>query len=303
MPSPLRLTLATRESKLALWQANHISERLRRLYPGCVVELLGITTEGDRKLDQSLAVIGGKGLFIKELEYALQQGKADFAVHSLKDVPMELSADFVLAAVTDREDPRDAFISHRYASFADMPEGSVVGTSSLRREVQIRARWPKLAIKPLRGNVDTRLSKLDQGQYDAIVLAAAGMRRLNLAERITAYLAPEDMLPAVGQGALAIECSSHREDLHALLSALNDAATASCVIAERAFSRALSGNCQTPLAAYATLHDGKLTLRGLVATRDGQKFWRAEKHGNHAEQLGQELAQDLLAQGAGLALR
>lgn len=302
MSSPLRLTIATRESKLALWQANHISERLQRFYPGCVVKLLGITTEGDRKLNQSLAAIGGKGLFIKELEYALQQGEADLAVHSLKDVPMELPADFVLAAITDREDPRDAFISHRYASFADMPEGSVVGTSSLRREVQIRARWPKLTVKPLRGNVDTRLSKLDQGQYGAVVLAAAGLRRLNLAERITAYLAPEDMLPAVGQGALAIECSSHREDLRALLSALNDAAIANCVTAERAFSRALSGNCHTPLAAYATLHDGKLTLRGLIATRDGQKLWRAEKRGNHAEQLGQELAQDLLAQGAGVAL-
>jgi len=248
---PLALTIATRESALALWQAEHIRARLVAHHPGLHVELLGMTTEGDRRLDSSLAKIGGKGLFVKELENALADGRADIAVHSMKDVPMHLPAGFTLAAITAREDPRDAFLSIHYRALAELPAGARLGTSSLRRESQVRARYPQLQVQPLRGNVNTRLRKLEAGEYDAIILAAAGLKRLGLAAHITAILGPDDSLPAPGQGALGIECRSERADLLELLRPLDDPSTAWCVRAERAVSRALGGSCVVPLGAYA----------------------------------------------------
>lgn len=302
--APQRLVIATRESALALWQAEHIQARLRTLYPQCQVELLGMTTQGDQILDRPLAAIGGKGLFIKELETAMQEGRADLAVHSLKDVPMDLPEGFCLAAIGAREDPRDAFVSQRYASLAELPPGAVVGTSSLRREAQLRERFPQLRITALRGNVGTRLRKLNEGQYAAIILAAAGLLRLGLAERITARLEPEESLPAVGQGALGIECRSDRADIVDWLAPLHDAATAACVSAERAFSRALSGSCHTPLAGHALARGESLWLRGLLASRDGRRVLRGERRGPiaQAEALGQALAEDFRGQGAAAIL-
>jgi hydroxymethylbilane synthase len=300
---PRRLTIATRESALALWQAEHVRARLCALHPGTSVELLGMTTQGDRVQDRPLAAIGGKGLFIKELEIAMQDGRAELAVHSLKDVPMIIAEGFVLAAITAREDPRDALVSERYASLAELPEGAVVGTSSLRREAQLRERYPSLQIEPLRGNVNTRLRKLDEGRYHAIVLAAAGLKRLGLASRISALLDADELLPAPGQGALAIECPEHRTDVAAALAPLADLGTTLAVTAERAFSRALSGSCQTPLAAYAQWEEGRLWLRGLVASRDGRQVLRGEQDAQvmeigAAEALGSALADDFLARGA-----
>ncbi len=298
--SPQRLVIATRESALALWQAEHIQARLRALYPQCEVVLLGMTTQGDQILDRPLAAIGGKGLFIKELETAMLEGRADLAVHSLKDVPMDLPEGFCLAAIGKREDPRDALLAKQYANLTELPAGAVVGTSSLRREAQLRERFPHLAIAALRGNVGTRLRKLDEGQYAAIILAAAGLKRLGLENRITAHLSPEESLPAVGQGALGIECRSDAHELRAWLAPLHDADTAACVTAERAFSRALSGSCHTPLAGHAVLAGGQLWLRGLLASRDGSRVLRGERRGEAAaaESLGLALAEDLRAQGA-----
>ena len=300
---PRRLTIATRESALALWQAEHIRTRLCVLYPHVNVELLGVTTQGDRVIDRPLAAIGGKGLFIKELEVAMLEGRAELAVHSLKDVPMEIADGFMLAAITAREDPRDAFVSQRYASLRDLPDGAIVGTSSLRREAQLRERYPALAVEPLRGNVNTRLRKLDEGRYDAIVLAAAGLKRLGLATRIRALLDPDESLPAPGQGALALECRSDRGDVAQLLSALADEGTTLATAAERAFSRALAGSCHTPLAAYAEWEEGRLWLRGLVASRDGREVIRGEAEADvvdpdEASGLGRSLADDFLARGA-----
>jgi len=299
-PAPDRLTIATRESPLALWQARHVRDRLGSLYPTCRVELLGLTTRGDQILDQPLAAIGGKGLFIKELEQAMLDGRADLAVHSLKDVPMDMPEGFVLAAITTREEPRDAFVSNRYAALSELPPGAVVGTSSLRREAQLRARYPRLAVRALRGNVNTRLRKLDEGQYDAVILAAAGLRRLGLGGRVRSLLTLEESLPAVGQGALGIECRSPRDDLVAWIAPLADPRTAACVRAERAFSRALAGSCHTPLAGYAEWHGGRLRLRGLLATPDGERVLCAEREGpaEDPERLGAELAADLRARGA-----
>lgn len=301
--APRRLTIATRESALALWQAEHIQARLSALYPATHVILLGMTTQGDRILDQPLADIGGKGLFIKELEVAMAEGRADLAVHSLKDVPMDMPAGFALAAISAREDPRDAFVSNRHTSLATLPAGAVVGTSSLRREAQLRERYPKLVIEPLRGNVNTRLRKLDEGRYDAIILAAAGLKRLGFGSRIAALLEPDDSLPAPGQGALAIECRSDRHDLVQVLAPLADVATTLAVTAERAFSRALGGSCHTPLAGYAEWEEGTLWLRGLLASRDGGDVLRGEAQAEVADdaaaaQLGLELADDFLARGA-----
>ena len=248
---PARLTIATRESALALWQAHHIRDRLLQLHPGLQVEILGMTTQGDQMLGTSLAKIGGKGLFVKELENALAEHRADIAVHSMKDVPMHLPAGFRIAAIGEREDPRDAFVANRYRDLQQLPAGATVGTSSLRRESQIRARFPHLDVQPLRGNVNTRLRKLDEGQYACIILAAAGLRRLGLEGRITALLEPGDSLPAVGQGALGIECRDERADLAELLAPLDHPETAWCVRAERAVSRALAGSCVVPLGAYA----------------------------------------------------
>ena len=298
--TPSRLIIASRESRLALWQAEHIRTRLRAQYPGAAVDILGMTTRGDQILDRPLAAIGGKGLFIKELEVAMAEGRADLAVHSLKDVPMDMPAGFALAAITARETPFDAFVSPRYASLADLPAGAVVGTSSLRRAALLRARFPQLRIESLRGNLDTRLRKLDVGTYDAILLAAAGLIRLGLAERIRAELPPEEFLPAPGQGALGIEIPAGRPELAAWLSPLADAPTSACVRAERAFSRALGGSCQIPLGGYAVIEHGELWLRGFVATPDGKQMVRGEIRGAPGDdaRLGETLAQQLLAQGA-----
>ena len=299
-----RVVIASRESALAMWQARHIQARLNTLYPGTATEILGLTTEGDRHLDVSLAKIGGKGLFVKELEDALASGRADIAVHSVKDVPMTLAPQFVLAAIGEREDPRDAFVSNRYTGLAALPAGARVGTSSLRRECQLRARHPGLAIEPLRGNVTTRLRKLDEGRYDAVILAAAGLNRLGLASRITRLLDPAESLPAPGQGALGVECLEGRPELSELLAGLNHGPTARCVAAERAVSRTLSGSCNVPLGAYAEARGGKLHLRAFVGAPDGSRVVSGEMEGAAAdpEGLGIRLAERLKAQGAGAIL-
>ncbi len=302
--APRRLTIATRESALAMWQAEHIRARLAALYPESEVGLVGITTQGDRIIDQPLADIGGKGLFIKELEVAMTDGRADLAVHSLKDVPMEMPAGFTLAAIGAREDPRDAFVSNHYLDLAGLPGGARVGTSSLRREAQLRERDPLLQVLPLRGNVNTRLRKLDEGRYEAIILAAAGLKRLGFGPRIASLLDPEESLPAVGQGALALECRADRADVIAALSPLADRDTMLATTAERAFSRALAGSCHTPLAAHAVFRHNELWLRGLLASRDGAEVMRGEKaavvaDADAADALGLALADDFLARGAG----
>lgn len=297
-----KVIIATRESPLALWQANFIAQQLRSFYPNLTVDLLGMTTEGDRILDKTLSKIGGKGLFVKELEQALLEGKADLAVHSIKDVPMTLPESFTLAAITARELPFDAFVSNHYASLDRLPTGAKVGSSSLRRACQIQARYPHLTVLPLRGNVGTRLRKLDENQYDAIILAAAGLKRLGLETRIRAILSPEESLPAVGQGALGIECLANRSEMQSLLHVLNHEETAACVSAERAFSRLLGGSCQIPLGGYAIVASPEdLLLRGFVASPDGKTMLSdaIQGHQHEAEQLGMALAEKLLARGAG----
>jgi len=298
---PSRIVIASRESALAMWQAEYIRDRLRALYPQTQVSILGMTTQGDQILDVTLSKIGGKGLFVKELETALENGSADIAVHSLKDVPMNLPDGFMLPCIGEREDPRDAFVSNNFANLASLPAGAIVGTSSLRRESQLRARFPHLKIEPLRGNVQTRLRKLDEGQYSAIILAAAGLKRLGLGERIRDVISSEDSLPAVGQGALGIECRADRADLIEVLAPLHHADSAACVLAERAMSRALSGSCQVPLGGFAEVAGDQLRMRGFVATPDGARLIRAEHIGsvNNPEALGNAVAKDLLAQGAG----
>ncbi|MGF6778978.1 hydroxymethylbilane synthase [Paraburkholderia sp. GAS334] len=300
---PRTLVIASRESRLAMWQAEHVRCALHKLYPSCDVKILGMTTRGDQILDRTLSKVGGKGLFVKELENALADGRADLAVHSLKDVPMELPAGFALSTIMEREDPRDAFVSNMYDSLAALPAGSVVGTSSLRREAMLRARYPQLVVQPLRGNLDTRLAKLDRGDYAAIILAAAGLKRLGLAERIRAPLDPDDSLPAAGQGALGIEIREDRADLAAWLAPLHHEHTAAAVEAERMVSRMLGGSCEVPLAAYATWHDGALHLRGMVATPDGRRVLNAHASApaptvGAAIELGREVAASLESQGA-----
>lgn len=296
-----RIVIATRESALAMWQAQHVKALLLAAHPGIEVEIHGMTTEGDRKLDTSLAAIGGKGLFVKELEDALARGEADIAVHSMKDVPMELLAGQVIAANPERADPRDAFVSRRYPSLAALPAGARVGTSSLRRESQLRAARGDLVVEPLRGNVPTRMRKLDEGRYDAILLAAAGLKRLGLAEHITALLTTDESLPAAGQGAIGIECRADRDDLLRALAPLDHAQTASCVRAERAVARALAGSCTVPLAAFGEVHAGELRLRGYVGSPDGSRIARASIEGpaSQAEALGLALAGRLRDAGAG----
>lgn len=301
MTAPKKLTIASRESALAMWQARHIQAQLQALYPDCQIDILGMTTQGDQILDKTLSKIGGKGLFIKELETALQENRADLAVHSIKDVPMDLPEGFALVAIGERANPFDAFVSNQYARLEDLPQGAIVGTSSLRREAQLRARFPHLNIKPLRGNVQTRLAKLDNGDYDAIILAAAGLERLELHERIRSVLSPADSLPAVGQGALGIEIAAHRADLVQTLLPLNHAKTAACVTAERALARALGGSCQVPLAAYCTADDnGVLTLHGLVAHPDGSVMLTAQAQApaEYADALGRAVAKKLADDGA-----
>ena len=306
-PTPASLVIATRESRLALWQAEHVQALLRAR--GHTVQLLGMTTQGDQILDRSLSKVGGKGLFVKELEVALEEGRADLAVHSLKDVPMELPEGFDLACVMVREDPRDAWVSSRYARLQDLPPGAVVGTSSLRRTVLLRALRPDLRIEPLRGNLDTRLRKLDEGQYDGIVLAAAGLKRLGLGERIRHIFGIDEMLPAAGQGALGIEVRSQRSDVAQALSPMADATTWLCVSAERGVSRAMGGSCSMPLAAHAVWHDGTLHIQAawgepegpprLVRAEARQAIQPTDPHAlSQAEALGQAVAQQLRDQGA-----
>lgn len=300
MNLPPKLVIASRESALAMWQAHHIQQRLQALYPQTQVEILGMTTTGDQILDTPLATIGGKGLFVKELEQALADGRADLAVHSMKDVPMHLPEGFALAAIGEREDPRDAFVSNNYKSLEELPAGSIVGTSSLRRQSQLKARFPHLEVASLRGNVHTRLRKLDEGQYSAIILAAAGLKRLGLQDRIAGFISAEHSIPAVGQGALGIEINAAREDLFAVLAPLNHADTAACVEAERAMSRALAGSCQVPIGAYAEKHGDEVRMVGFVASVDGTQMVRDEVRGpgDQPESLGLELADRLIALGA-----
>jgi hydroxymethylbilane synthase len=286
-----------------MWQAEHVRDRLAALHPQAKVDILGMTTQGDQILDRPLAEIGGKGLFIKELEVAMQENRADLAVHSMKDMPMVMPEGFILAAISARENPCDAFISNKYENLDQLPAGAVVGTSSLRREAILRARYPQLKIQSLRGNLDTRLRKLDEGQYDAIILAAAGLIRLGLKDRIRTVLPAEVSLPAPGQGALGIEVRSDRADAAAWVAALADSDTAHCVRAERAFSRALGGSCQVPLGGYAVIDNGQIWLRGFVASVDGQQVVVGEVRAAIAdaaadEALGLALGEQLRAQGA-----
>ncbi len=297
---PKQLIIASRESALAMWQAKHIQARLQALYPNCDVQILGMTTTGDQILDSPLSRIGGKGLFVKELEMALADGSADLAVHSMKDVPMNLPEGFVMATTGEREDPRDAFVSNNFNALEDLPAGSIVGTSSLRRQSQIQARFSHLKIESLRGNVQTRLRKLDEGQYAAIILAAAGLIRLGLGERIRDFISPTDSIPAVGQGALGIEIRADRSDLIEVLAPLNHIDTQLCVEAERGFSRALAGSCTVPLGAYALREGDQINMTGFVASVDGKQMLRENVTGSidNAETVGQELAAKLVARGA-----
>ena len=301
---PERLVIASRESALAMWQAKHIQSHLQVLYPTCDVQILGMTTTGDQILDIPLAKVGGKGLFVKELEAALEDGRADLAVHSMKDVPMNLPEGFTMAATGEREDPRDAFVSNNYASLEDLPHGSVVGTSSLRRQSQLQARLPHLKVESLLGNLQTRLRKLDEGQYSAIILAAAGLIRLGLGARIRDTISPELSIPAVGQGALGIEIKASRIDLLEILAPLNHLDTQLCVEAERGMSRALAGSCTVPLGAFATKKDNIISITGFVASVDGKQMLRETITGpaEAAEALGQALAEALVAKGAGAIL-
>lgn len=294
------IRIATRQSALALWQADYVKARLEAAHPGLRVSLLPMTSRGDKLLDAPLAKIGGKGLFVKELENALLDGSADIAVHSMKDVPMEFPAGLGLYAICEREDPRDAFVSNRHSGLAELPQGSVVGTSSLRRQAQLLALRPDLEIRFLRGNVNTRLAKLDADDYDAIILAAAGLIRLGFAERIREYLTVEDSLPAGGQGAVGIECRTDDAEVHALLEPLHHFDTECRVAAERALNRRLNGGCQVPIACYAVQEGELLWLRGLVGQPDGGLLLRAEARGplNDPAGLGVTVAEDLLAQGA-----
>lgn len=297
---PSRIVIASRESRLAMWQAENVRARLSALYPQCSIEILGMTTRGDQILDRALSKVGGKALFVKELEVAMSEGRADLAVHSLKDVPMELPEGFALAAILEREDPRDAFVSNHYASLDELPDGAVIGTSSLRRQALVAARYPKLVVRPLRGNLDTRLGKLDAGEYAAIILATAGLKRLGLQARIRTVLEPEQSLPAPGQGAMAIEIFSNRHDLRQLLAPLNHIPTAQATAAERTVSRIFGGSCQIPLAAFATVQNGAMRLRAMVATPDGKRIASTDLTGSAdaPETLGDQVAQELRTQGA-----
>ncbi|ELY4078266.1 hydroxymethylbilane synthase [Cronobacter sakazakii] len=294
------LRIATRQSPLALWQAQYVKQRLEACHQGLTVELVPMVTRGDVILDTPLAKVGGKGLFVKELELAMLDGRADIAVHSMKDVPVEFPEGLGLVTICEREDPRDAFVSRQYKSLDEMPAGSIVGTSSLRRQCQIAARRPDLIIRSLRGNVGTRLSKLDNGDYDAIILAVAGLKRLQLDARITSPLAPEISLPAVGQGAVGIECRLDDTRTRELLAPLNHEETAVRVRAERAMNTRLEGGCQVPIGSYAELKDGELWLRALVGAPDGSRIVRGERRGapEDARQLGISLAEELLNHGA-----
>lgn len=300
---PRALVIASRQSRLARRQAEQVRDALQTLYPQANITLLGVTTRGDRMLDQPLSKIGGKALFVKELENALADGRADLAVHSLKDVPMELPPGFTLAAVPERADARDALVARHFSSLDALPPASIVGTSSLRREAMVRARYPQLNVQPLRGNLDTRLRKLDAGKYAAIIVAAAGLIRLKLAQRIRAIFEPRDSLPAAGQGALGIEIRADRNDVAHWLAPLHHSRTGYAVRAERAALRALGGNCETPLAAFAAWEDEQLCLRASAASPDGKRILRAQRQAMvdtaaAAAVLGRLVADDLARQGA-----
>lgn len=294
------LTIATRESPLALWQASWVKQRLESYHPGLVVHLLGLTTTADNMLATPLYKVGGKGLFVKELEEALLTGRADIAVHSMKDVPMNLPNGLALPVMCEREDPRDAFVSNHFSSLDQLPKNAVIGTSSLRRQSQILALRPDLKTAFLRGNVNTRLAKLDDEEYAAIILAAAGLKRLGVSDRIRSYLTLEQSLPAAGQGVMGIECRENDERVQTLIAPLNDVESFACVSAERAMCRYLNGGCHTPIAAYAEIAHDQVKLRGLVATTDGVKILRAEAISSFdaVEALGVTAAKDLLQQGA-----
>ncbi len=299
------IRIATRKSPLALWQAKHVAARLQAAFPGLRAELVAMTTRGDKLLDAPLAKVGGKGLFVKELEQGMLDGEADIAVHSMKDVPVEFPEGLHLAAILEREDPRDALVSVRYPSFQSLPPDAKIGTSSLRRQCQIRERFPACETLNLRGNVNTRLAKLDAGEFDAIVLAAAGLKRLGLNQRITEVLPPETSLPAIGQGAIGIECRADDVRVNGLVSVLHDETTALRVMAERAMNERLQGGCQVPIADYAELENGLIRLRGLVGSPDGRRMIRGEMTGSveNARNLGIMLAEELLAKGADNILR
>ena len=311
MVSSSIVRIATRKSPLALWQAEDVKARLEQLHPGLEIELVGLTTKGDKILDTPLAKVGGKGLFVKELEVAMLEGHADIAVHSMKDVPMEFPEGLGLSIICEREDPTDAFVSNHYECLEDLPAGSRVGTSSLRRQTQLRERFPEFEILELRGNVNTRLGKLDKGEYDAIILASAGLIRLEMKDRIRQCIAPEQSLPAGGQGAVGIESRLEDERIQALLEPLHHTPTAYCVLAERAMNRRLQGGCQVPIACYAILDDRpgqegeEIWLRGLVGSPDGARVLRDDIRGKavDAEALGISLAEKLLGQGAGEILK
>ncbi|MCP5428116.1 MAG: hydroxymethylbilane synthase [Chromatiaceae bacterium] len=303
--SAQKIRIATRKSPLAMWQAEHVASLLRKAHPGLTVELIGMSTQGDKILDTPLAKIGGKGLFVKELEQGMLNNRADIAVHSMKDVPVDLPDGLHLAVILEREDPRDAFVSNRYTSLAELPQGAVLGTSSLRRQCQLAELRPDLKIRSLRGNVNTRLSKLDDGKFDAIILAAAGLKRLGFKRRITAVLEPEQSLPAIGQGAIGIECRTDDGSVNALIAPLHNPETALCVTAERAMNNRLMGGCQVPIAGYALINHNRIFMRGLVGEPDGSRIIRSESSApaSDAEALGIALAEDLLGQGADQILK
>ena len=294
------IRIATRRSPLALWQAEHVAERLERTFPGCRTELVKMTTQGDKILDAPLAKIGGKGLFVKELEQGMLEGLADIAVHSMKDVPVEFPEGLHLAAILSREDPSDAFVSKHYAALQDLPANARIGTSSLRRQCQIKELYPDAEILSLRGNVNTRLAKLDAGEYDAIILASAGLKRLGMVGRISQCLDTSVSLPAIGQGAIGIECRIDDPEINQMLSVLHDSETGLCVMAERAMNARLNGGCQVPIAGFAKVRDEQLFMRGLVGNPDGSVIYRAERTGglDTAEAIGKMIAEDLLVQGA-----
>ncbi len=299
------IRIATRQSPLALWQAEHVAERLQQAFPGLKTELVKMVTRGDKILDAPLAKVGGKGLFVKELEQGLLEGTADIAVHSMKDVPVEFPEGLHLAVILEREDPTDAFVSNHFSSLVDLPADARIGTSSLRRQCQIKEKFPNAEILSLRGNVNTRLAKLDAGEYDAIILASAGLKRLGLAGRITARLDPGESLPAMGQGAIGIECRTDDAEMNDYLKALHDRDTSIRVIAERAMNARLNGGCQVPIAGFAEIRGERLFMRALVGNPDGSLLYRAEAESSldQAEQLGIRIADDLLSQGADGILR
>ncbi len=299
------IRIATRKSPLALWQAEHVAERLEKTFPGLKTVLVKMTTRGDKILDAPLAKVGGKGLFVKELEQGMLEGSADIAVHSMKDVPVEFPEGLHLAAILAREDPTDAFVSNHYTSLTGLPDNARIGTSSLRRQCQIKEKYPAAEILSLRGNVNTRLAKLDAGEYDAIILASAGLKRLGMAERISECLSTEVSLPAIGQGAIGIECRRDDAEMNQLLSALHDPETSLCVTAERAMNARLNGGCQVPIAGFAQLRGEQLFMRGLVGHPDGSVLYRAERSGapDQAETVGRLIAEELLALGAAKILQ